>query len=145
MSGAMFSPKQMTALKDVAKSSKAQGTADAIAIVGEVASMVISTIFSVSNAKERQRMIEDLANVKERDFQELDELLRVQTTQNERIRAYLMFFSDLKAKQEKERISGTIGNIASKKLNDEKQLMKLIFGGTLALILIALVIKKMKK
>lgn len=142
---AMFTPKQLGALKDFAKAQKVQATADVIGIVGEVASTVISTIFSVSNAKQRERMIDDLANLQERDFQELDQLIKRQKTQNERIGAYFKFFSDLKAKQEADRISGTIGGIASKKSTDEKRMMKLIFGGAVGLILIALVIKKIKK
>lgn len=142
---AIFTPKQLGALKGVAKASKVQATADAIGIVGEVASMVISTIFSVSNERERKRMINDLANLQQRDFEELDQLIRRQKTDNERVRAYLMFFSDMKAKKEEERIRGAIGGIASKKSTDEKRLMKYIFAGALGLIVIALVIKKIKK
>jgi hypothetical protein len=145
MSTPMFTPKQIDGLKSAVKQGKIAKTSDIIGIVGEVASVVVSTIFSVSNAKQKERMIEDLANLQERDFQELDEIIKRQKTQNERVRAYLMFFSDLKANREEERIRGTIGGVASKKSTDEKRLMKLIFGGAVALILIALVIKKIKK
>ena len=145
MSTPMFTPKQIDGLKSAVKQGKIAKTSDIIGLVGEVASTVISTIFSVSNAKQRERMIDDLANLQERDFQELDQLIKRQKTENERIRAYFKFFSDLKAKQEADRISGTIGGVASKKSTDEKRLMKLIFGGAVALVLIALVIKKIKK
>jgi cobalamin biosynthesis Mg chelatase CobN len=145
MSSLMFSPTQMGALKNAAKLQKAQSASNIIGLVGEGASMVVSTIFSAKNAKDRERMVEDLENIKQRDFQELDALLRKQKTQTERLNAYLMFFSDLKAKEQDEMIRGTIGGIASKKSMSEKRLMKIIFGGAIALIVIGLIIKKVRK
>lgn len=145
MSSLMFTPKQIGGLKSAVKLQKVQAKADIIGLVGEGASMVISTIFSVKNAKDRQRMVEDLENIKKRDFEELDALIRKQKTESDRLNAYLMFFSDLKAREQDQLIRGTIGGIASKKSTSERRLMKIVFAGALALIVIGLIIKKVRK
>jgi DNA-binding transcriptional ArsR family regulator len=141
----IFTPNKIDALKKAVKQQKVANTTQAIQIVGELGAVAVSTIFAVSNAKERERMVESLAQLDEANLRELNSVLSRQSTNTERIRAYFDFFSRYRGEVEGKRISGTIGSIASEKSDREKRLMKIIFGGALALIIVAVVIKKIKK
>jgi hypothetical protein len=141
----IFTPSQIEGLKKAIRQKKIAKTTQAIDIVGEVGALAISTIFSINNAKEQERMIDDLARIDESNLRELNEYLSKQKTNTDRVRAYFDFFSRYKADIEGRRISGTIGAKASEKSDSEKRLMKIIFGGAIALILVAVIIKKLRK
>ena len=141
----IFNPSQIDGLKKavkVDKLTKASAVVDAVGVIGALA---VETIFAVSNEKQRLAMIDNLAQLDEANLNELNAYLSKQKSNTDRIRAYLDFFSRYKGELEGKRISGTIGAIASKKSDSEKRLMKIIFGGAIALILVAVVIKKIRK
>ena len=132
-------------LMGIKKAATAAKTANIIDIGGLVASTITETIFSISNAKEKQAIATNLAELKETELQELEALLKRQANSTERLRALLDYVSRIKGMQEEIRIKKTIGDIAGKKSTDEKKLMKIIFGGAVALIVIGLIIKKIRK
>jgi uncharacterized coiled-coil protein SlyX len=141
----IFNPSQIDGLKKavkVDKLTKASAVVDAVGVIGGLA---VDTIFAVSNEKKRMEMVENLAQIDEANLNELNAYLSKQKSNTDRIRAYLDFFSRYKGEVEGKRISGAIGSIASQKSDSEKRLMKIIFGGALALILVAVVIKKIRK
>jgi hypothetical protein len=133
---------QLMGIKKVAKASK---TANIIDIGGVIASTITETIFSVSNAKQKAEMMANLNEFKESELQELEGLLKRQQSRTDRIATYLDYVSRVVGAKEEQKIKGTIGKIATKESSDEKRLMKLIFGGAIALILVAVVIKKIRK
>jgi hypothetical protein len=133
---------QLMGIKKAATAAKA---ANIIDIGGLVASTITETIFSISNAREKQAIATNLAELKETELQELEGLLKRQANSTERLRVLLDYISRIKGMQEGARIKKTIGDVAGKKSADEKRLMKIIFGGALALILIGLIIKKIRK
>jgi hypothetical protein len=137
-----LTPSQLTGIQKVAKASK---TASVVDTIGVVASTITETIFSVSNAKQKAEMMANLNEFKESELQELEGLLKKQQTRTERIATYLDYVSRVRGLQEGQKIKGGIVNIASKESRDEKRLMKIVFGGVIALILVAIVIKKIKK
>lgn len=145
MATPIFSDKQILGLKKAIKEAKVQKTASIIDAVGVASAMIVSTIFSVANEKQRQDMAENLSKLDERGIEELNAYLSRQQTNTDRIRAYFDFFSRYRGELEGKRISSQIEAIASQKSDSEKRLMKIVFGGALVLILVAVVIKKITK
>ena len=141
----IFTPSQIDGLKKAVKVDKLTKASAVVDAVGVVGSLVVDTIFAVSNAKQRMEMVDNLAQLDEANLNELNAYLSRQKTNTDRIRAYFDFFSRYKGDVEGKRISSEIGSIASQKSDREKRLMKIIFGGALALILVAIVIKKIRK
>jgi hypothetical protein len=141
----IFKPSQIDGLKKAVKLDKLAKTSAIVDSVGVIGALAVETIFAVSNEKQRLAMIDNLAKLDEANLNELNAYLSKQKSNTDRIRAYFDFFSRYKGELEGKRISGAIGSIASQKSDSEKRLMKIIFGGALALILVALVIKKIRK
>jgi hypothetical protein len=141
----IFKPSQIDGLKKAVKLDKLAKTSAIVDAVGVIGGLAVDTIFAVSNEKQRLAMIDNLAQLDEANLNELNTYLSKQKSNTDRIRAYFDFFSRYKGELEGKRISGAIGSIASQKSDSEKRLMKIIFGGALALILVALVIKKIRK
>jgi hypothetical protein len=141
----VFKPSQIDGLKKAVKMDKLAKTSAIADAVGVIGGLAVDTIFAVSNAKQRMIMVDNLAQLDEANLNELNAYLSKQKSDTDRIKAYFDFFSRYKGELEGKRISGTIGSIASQKSDSEKRLMKIIFGGAIALILVAVVIKKIRK
>jgi hypothetical protein len=146
---AVFNATQLQGLKTslgkVDKLNKAKGTADAIAMAGEIAGQIITVVYAVRNEKERKRIAESLQELDERQMAQLGESLNRINTINAQIEFITNYVANLVGGKESERLSSNIKNKYLGGVMSERKKVLIGVGVTLALFIAIIVIKKIRK
>lgn len=140
---------QITDLKKIAKSSNTKAKADAIAmaveIAGTIGSAIITTVYAVRQAKQRQQMAESLDALNEQQITELGESLQRINDVNDKIEKFTSFVSLALANKSAKDINTQIENKNLGKVKSDKKLIYMFVGISLALLIGILVVKKINK
>ena len=144
-----FSSSQLGALKKVAKQQKLQAKADAISmiveVVGQVATGIITTVYSVQNEQLRKQLEEQIQYLDEKSASELENALRVTQNQNDRLAFTMDFLSKVEGEKSASKIRNTISNKNLSGVMGERKKIIYIFGGIIALLVGVVIIKKITK
>tara|TARA_R110000868_G_scaffold101361_4_gene279103 strand:+ start:11012 stop:11458 length:447 start_codon:yes stop_codon:yes gene_type:complete len=144
-----FSSSQLGALKKVAKQQKLQAKADAISmiveVVGQVASGIITTVYSVQNEKLRKQLEDQIQYLDEKSASELENALRVTQNQNDRLAFTMDFLSKLEGEKSASKIRTSIENKNLSGVMEERKKIIYIFGGIIVLLVGIVIIKKITK
>ena len=144
-----ISSSQLGALKKVAKQQKLQAKADTISmiveVVGGVASGIITTVYSVQNAKLRNQLEDQIQYLDEKSASDLENALRVTQNQNDRLAFTMDFLSKVEGEKSASKIRTTIQNKNLSGVMGERKKIIYIFGGIIALLVGVVIIKKITK
>lgn len=145
MTGLSFN--QLSALKSgvkQAKLQKAQGTANAISIGGELAGVVISTVYAIKNEKLRVRLADEIDKLSQEQAYQLALRLQASTDENERLKALSDYLTDIVNKKQSQDITSSI---QKKYLSGGQKTRKYIFWGlgiSMTIIILTLIMRKKK-
>jgi len=146
---AVFNATQLQGLKTslgkVDKLNKVKGTADAIAMAGEIAGQIITVVYAVRNERERKRIAEALQELDEMQMAQLGESLNRINTINAQIEFITNYVANLVGGKESERLSSNIKNKYLGGVMSERKKVLIGVGVTLALFIAIIVVKKIRK
>lgn len=144
-----FTPQQLTKLKNVAKAQKIAKTADVasqvIDIVGGIATGIITTTWAVRNEQQRQRLLEQIEYLDEKQATELENSLRAMQSQNDRLGFMMDFMSKVEGQKSANKIKASIESQNLGGVMGERKKIIMIFGGVLVLLIGLVIIKKVIK
>jgi len=144
-----FTPQTLAKLKDVAKAQKNAKTADAvnqiIAIVGQVATSIITTSYAIKNEEQRQLLLGQIQYLDEKQATELENSLRALQTQDARLGYMMDFLSKVEGEKSANKIKSSIENKNLGGVMGERKKIFLIFGGVIVLLVGLIIIKKVTK
>jgi hypothetical protein len=146
---AVFNATQLQGLKTslgkVDKLNKVKGTADTIAMAGEIAGQIITVVYAIRNERERKRIADVLQELDERQMAELGESLNKINTINAQIEFITNYVANLVGGKESERLSSNIKKKYLGGVMSERKKVLIGVGVTLALFIAIIVVKKIRK
>ena len=144
-----FTPQSLAKLKDVAKAQKIAKTADVvgsvISVVGDVATGIITTSYAVKNEQQRQRLLEQIQYLDEKQASELENSLRALQTQDARLGYMMDFLSKVEGEKSANKIKSSIEKQNLGGVMGERKKIIMIFGGVILLFIGLVIVKKVTK
>ena len=116
-----------------------------VAIVGEVATGIITTVYAVQNEQQRLRLLDQVQYLDEKQATELETNLRKSQSANDRLAYAMDFLSKVEGEKLAKKIKGEIENKNLGGVMSERKKIIMVFGGIIALLFGIVIIKKITK
>ena len=140
-----LTPNQLGGIKKAVKADKMANTAQAIELVGQVGSAIISTVYSIKNEKLRQQYADELQKLNEKQAAELEQMLKSIQSVDDRIAQFGAILGQVLAKQSSDTITQGINKAYLSETKSQLKLILSAFGVFIAIIGTVALIKKIRK
>jgi hypothetical protein len=138
----MPTPKSSASAKG---SVKGGGLGDAIEIIGEVGTAIVTSVYAIKNEKFRQQIVSQLNEIDKRNAEELEKSLTKINDVNERIDYMSTFLSNLVANKSSLNLKNRIEDRLLGGAKSDKKTIYYIVGGAIVLFGLIFIIKRIKK